>query len=145
MERTAPQVKAVINSEKALYDHIEYLRAQFKKHKYLRTDTKTGKQRSDQQRKALQVYCRQVAYVLNDQGITFTMFFRSGFEVPWSMDIVKDEIWRPVQISLFKKISTTKPLTNEYQQIFEPINRKLSEYGIHVPWPCKKILEAEHD
>lgn len=135
-------MKTIINSEKALYDHIESLRAQFKEHKYLRVDVKTGKQRSDKQRKALQVYCRQVADVLNDRGITFTMFFKPGFEMPWSMDIVKDEVWRPVQIALFAKESTTKPHTGEYQKVFEPINRKLSEFGIHVPWPSKDSLNG---
>lgn len=131
-------MKYTINSEKSLYDHIDYLRSQFKKHKYLRIDVKTGKQRSDQQRKALQVYCKNVAYVLNDKGITFKMFFKDGFEVPWTMDIVKDEVWRPVQRAILNKESTTKPLTNEYQQVFEPLNLKLSEWGIHVPWPVKR-------
>jgi len=135
-------MKNIINSEKALYDHIDYLRSEFKKHKYLRTDTKTGKQRSNQQRKALQVYCRQVAEVLNDAGITFRMFFKPGFEVPWSMDIVKDEVWKPVQRALFNKESTTEPLTSEYQQIFEPINIKLSEFGVFVPWPVKKDVKC---
>jgi len=131
-------MKTIINSEKSLYDHIDYLRSQFKKHKHLRTDTKTGKQRSDKQRKALQVYCKQVSEVLNEKGITFNMFFKQGIDVKWTMDIVKDEVWRPVQRVYFNEESTTKPLRGQYQEIFEPINLKLSEFGIHVPWPTKR-------
>jgi hypothetical protein len=131
-------MKDIINCEKALYDHIDYLRKQFDKHKYLRVDVKSGKQRTNLQNASLHLYCQQVADTLNDNGITFTAFFRAGFEVPWTMEIVKENIWRPVQLAVCGKESTTKPYTGEYQQIFEPINLKLANWGIHVPWPRKK-------
>ena len=66
------------------------------------------------------------------------MFFKQGIDVKWTMDIVKDEVWRPVQKVYFNEESTTKPLRGQYQDIFEPINLKLSEFGIHVPWPVKR-------
>ncbi len=128
----------IINSEKALYDHIDQLRAKYKKHKFLRVDVKTGKQRSDPQRKSLELYCKFIAEALKDKGINFTMFFKPGFEVPWTQEIVKDNVWRTVQIAMFNKISTTKPTRKEYLEIFEVVNLKISEFGIHIPWPCKE-------
>jgi len=134
-------VSKIINSEKKLYDHIEYLRTQFKEHGYLRTDTKTGKQRTNLQNASLHLYCEQIAGILKEKGITFKLFFKPGFEVPWTMDIVKDNIWRPVQIAVCREKSTTKPLTTEYPVIYDSINLKLSEFEIHVPWPSKESLK----
>lgn len=133
-------MKDTINCEKALYDYIEYLREQYKKHKYLRVDVKTGKQRTNTQNACLHLYCQQIADELGDRGITFEKFFKAGFEVPWTMEIVKENVWRPVQIAICGEVSTTKPLTTDYQKIYEPLNLKLSEWGIEIPWPSKDSL-----
>lgn len=130
-------MKLIINSEKSFFDCVEILDKAFNEHKYLRLDIKTGMQRTNLQNASLHLYCEQVAQVLNDYGLTFEQFFKRGFQVPWTMEIVKENIWRPVQIAVTNKQSTTEPLTNEYQAIYEPINLKLSEFGIHVPWPSK--------
>ena len=130
--------KAVINSQKALYDHIEDLRSQFDKHKYLRVDVKTGKQRSNLQNASLNLWCGWVADTLQEQGLTFEVFFKGGFQVPWTKEIVKDNIWRKVQIAICGEESTTKPLTTDYPKIYDTINLKLSEHDIHVPWPDKE-------
>ena len=131
-------MKHIIDSQKALYDHIDYLRSQFDEHKYLRTDTKTGKQRTSTQNKCVHLYCEQVSQELTGKGITFDMFFNPGFEVPWNMLTVKENIWRPLQIAICDKVSTTEPLTTDYNKIYEYVNLKLSDYGIHVPWPSKE-------
>ena len=131
-------MKVVINSEKALYDHIDYLRSQFKEYKYLRVDVKTGKQRTPTQNKCVHLYCEQVAQELTSKGITYDMFFDPGFEVPWNMLTVKENVWRPLQIAICSKVSTTEPLTTDYNKIYDYVNLKLANYEIHVPWPSKK-------
>lgn len=137
-------MKDTINSEKSLYDHIDYLRSQFKEHKYLRVEVKTGKQRSPTQNRCVHLYCEQVAENLTDAGITFDMFFKPGFEVPWNMLTVKNNIWRPIQIAICDKISTTEPLTTDYTEIYEYVNLKLAKYSIHVPWPSKESLNESN-
>jgi len=127
----------IIDSQKALYDHIDYLREQFDEHKYLRTDTKTGKQRTSTQNASLHLYCQMIADELTERGINFEKFFKQGFEVPWTMEIVKDNIWRPVQIAICGEESTTKVLTSDYQKIYDPLNVKLIEMGMGIPWPSK--------
>lgn len=94
--------------------------------------------RTDKQNNALHLYLSQVAKVLNDKGITFEMFFKEGYQVEWSMEIVKNECWRPIQKALTGKQSTTKPKTADYIDIYEYLNRKLAEHGVHVPWPSAR-------
>ena len=131
-------MKIIVNSEKALYDHIEYVRNEYKKHKHLRIDIKSGKQRTNSQNAALHLYCERIAAELRNRGISHQKFFKEGFEVPWTMEIVKDNVWKPVQIWQTKYKSTTEPLASDYEKIFDIVNRKLSEWGLHIPWPTKK-------
>jgi len=134
-------MKQNIDSQKKLYDYIEYIRKEFDEHKYLRVDTKTGKQRTNTQNASLNLWCGWVAEVLQEKGLTFRAFFKDGFEVPWTKDIVRDNLWRPIQIVYCKHQSTTKPSTTDYPVIYDSLNLKLSEHGIHVPWPNKDNVE----
>ena len=136
-------MKAIIDREKALYDHIDYLRKQFDEHKHLRVEVLNGKQRSPTQNKCVHLYCEQVADELNRNGITCQMFFDPGYEVPWSMVTVKNNVWRPLQKAICGKVSTTEPLKTDYNVIYEHVNRKLSDYGIHVPWPSKDTINKK--
>lgn len=131
-------MKTNIDSNQSLDSYIEYLRSQFEIHKYLRIDMKTGKQRTNLQNASLHKFCDDVAKDLNEEGITFNKFFKEGVEVPWTMQIVKDNIWRPIQKIITNHSSTTKPETTDYPKIYEVINRKLAQWGIHVKWPTKE-------
>jgi len=134
-------MKAIINSQQSLDSYINHLKNEFDKHKYLRLDMKTGKQRTNLQNASLHKYCDQVAECLNDAGITFNDFFKEGIEIPWTMEIVKDNVWRPVQKAITGEESTTKPVTTDYPKIYEIVNRKLSGYGFYVAWPSKETME----
>jgi len=57
-------MKAIINSQQSLDSYISHLKNEFDKHKYLRLDMKTGKQRTNLQNASLHKYCDQVAECL---------------------------------------------------------------------------------
>lgn len=127
----------IINSRQGLEAYKIYLDAQFDKHKYLRVTSKTGKQRTLTQNAALHLFCCKVSDALNDAGFDFRTFIREGYPVPFNEALVKEHIWRPIQKAITGKESTTKPETHEYAIIYDTLNLKLAEHGIHVPWPCK--------
>jgi len=127
----------VINSKQSLEAYKKYLDAQYEKHKYLRVTDKTGKQRTLTQNKALHVFCSLLADALNDGGYDFRTFVKEGYAVPFTPDMVKDYIWRPIQKAVTGKESTTKPETHEYAKIYDSVNLKMVEYGLYVPWPVK--------
>lgn len=130
--------EAVINSEQSLAAYKALLDAQFKKHKYLRLNLKTGRQRTQTQNAALHVFCAQVAEELNEGGFDFRLFLRAGYPVPFNDFLVKEFLWRPVQKAITGQDSTKKPETHEYAKIYDALNMKLAEHGIYVPWPCKE-------
>ena len=129
--------KITVNSDQTLETFISNIREHYDKHKYLVISVKTGRQRSDTQNNAMHRYCEEVAKELNDAGYSVETFFRDGFSVPFSKDIVKDNMWRPLQKAITGKESTTKPTRQEYIKIYDHLNAKLAERGIHVPWPSK--------
>jgi hypothetical protein len=128
----------IINSNQSLESAIAQIRESYGKHKYLRLDIKTGKQRTNPQNAALHVYCKLVAHALNDAGIDFRKFIKEGYEIPFNEYLVKEYLWRVIQNAMTGKDSTTKPKTSDYPKIYEVLNRKLAEHGIHVPWPTKE-------
>ena len=91
------------------------------KHGLVTVDYKVGKTRSSFQQAALEVWCRNIAALFNESGITreirSPIFKKGGMEVDWTRDAVKNEIWRPVQLALTGHESTTKPTAIDYKQI----------------------------
>lgn len=131
----------IINSAQALEAYKKHLDAQFAKHKYLRVTLKNGKQRTTTQNAAMHKFFENLANTLNDAGIDFRVFIKAGYPVPFTPDLVKDHIWRPVQKAVTGHESTTKPKTHEYSIIYDCINVKLTDHEIYEPWPCKESKE----
>ena len=100
-------------------------------------EVKIEKQRTNLQNKALHKYFSMVSEALNAAGIDMRTFFKEGVDIPWSETLVKERIWKPVQEIVIAKGSTADAETHEYAQVYEILNRKLAEYGIHVSWPSR--------
>lgn len=91
--------------------------------------------RTLQQNRALHLYFQFIADELNE----FTSFSYNGlmkdFEIPYTMEIVKQFIWKPIQIAMFGKTSTTKITTQEINKIIDVINKYFAEKGISITFP----------
>lgn len=96
--------------------------------------------RTGQQRKAIEVFCKNVAQVLNDGGLSVQVMLKSDVEVPWSQALVKEIMWKGIQKAMFNKKSTTELDTSEVTQIYEVFNRHMSEHGVFVEFPSNDIL-----
>lgn len=133
--------ESIINSQQSLDAHIEHLRIQFAKHKYLRVNTKTGKQRTLTQNASMHLYFQHTANQLNEAGHDFRVLVDDNIDVPWSPELVKNYLWIPVQKAITGHKSTTKPKTDEYSKIYEVLNRHISgKLGIFIPWPSKDSI-----
>jgi len=134
-------METIINSQQSLDAYIDHLKLQFDKHKYLRPTLKTGKQRTLTQNAALHKYCTQLADALNDAGLDFRQTIKHDVDVPWSPELVKNFMWRPIQKAVTGHDSSTKPETHQYGVIYETLNRHTSaKLGVFVPWPCKENM-----
>ena len=93
-------------------------------------------QRTIQQNKALHKYFRMLADDLNAAGLDMRKTLKEDVEVPWTEELVKDHLWRPIQEAVVDKESTADLETPEVSRVFDVLNRHLgSKLGIHTPFP----------
>lgn len=93
------------------------------------------KQRTVQQNKALHLYFRLLAELLNEHGLDMRTLLKPGIEIPWNAKNIKEFLWRPIQKSLVLKSSTTELTTKEIDIIYETLNRAIANHGVHIPFP----------
>jgi hypothetical protein len=137
-------MELLINSEQALEAAIVQLRMQFKEKKYIKAKLSYGRQRTLTQNAALHKFCDNLAARLNEAGLDQRKVLKPSVDIPWTMQAVKDGLWRPVQEAVTGIKSTTKPEASQYSAIYEVLNRHLTQkLGIHEPWPCKESKENE--
>ena len=113
--------------------------------------TEQRKPMTPQQRKAMHKFCRNLAEALNDAGYMAMTGdedrqfpWKDGFEISFTMEIVKENIWKTVLAAMEGKDSTEDQNTVDVMEVYEQINRHMGEkFGIHVPWPSEETLSEE--
>lgn len=127
-----------INCEQALEAHIAEIRQKWEQHKWLQVQITTEKQRSQLQNNALHMWLTLVAVQLNDAGFDVRQVLQLSkrAEIPWTMEAVKEHLWKPVQKQYTGTKSTTQASTADYPAIYDILNKVLIEkFNIYVPWP----------
>ena len=94
--------------------------------------------RTSLQNRSIHKYCGLLAKAFNDGGLDMVKVLeQKNAEVSWSMDAVKDVIWKPIQLALFPdKPSTTQLETHEVTKVYEQIARHMaSRFNINQSFP----------
>lgn len=127
----------IINSQKSLNEAIEQLKKDFEQCKYLELDIKAkGKARTLKQNAALHMFLTNLANALNDAGLDMKRTLKHEVDIPWSMPMAKEYLWKPMQKVVTGQESTAKVKTVDYPLIYETLNRYMSDkFGISVQWP----------
>ena len=102
--------------------------------------SENNRKRSISQNNSIHLYCKMIADTLNDLGCTFTFKGLKGMdvEVRYTMQIVKETVWRPIQLALFNKESTKDLTTKEVTEIATPIEAYFAQKGLDIPFPNKE-------
>ena len=93
-------------------------------------------QRTNSQNASLHLLFQLTANALNDGGFSVQKVLEhKSVDIPWSLESVKELLWRPVQIAVTNKESTTElDKTEERDLIYDVLNRHLSEkIGLSLP------------
>lgn len=142
-----------VNSDQSLEAVIDLLKQTYDEFKYLEIEIKVkGKARSGQQRKALEVYCKEMARELRSSGQTYTAFIEhvasSGVNVDWTQENFKDA-FRMYGVFMYpdkaitkkdgtKTIKTSKLTKKEISDLYELVNERMSIlFAVGMNWPCE--------
>jgi len=92
--------------------------------------------RTDQQRKAIEVYCNMLAKKLSDSGKDIMTTLKQDASIPWTQELIKSLVWKPIQKTMFDTNSTTKLNTEQVSKVYEVINRHMGEnHGVSFNFP----------
>lgn len=98
------------------------------------------------QNRAFHLYFTMVAVALNNSGLCINKLIKEDrykADIDWSGDLVKNNLWRPIQLAIYDKKSTTQLEKNEIDRIYNTLNRYLSNMGISVPFPNAEIKNKD--
>jgi hypothetical protein len=99
-------------------------------------ETSSEKHRTLQQNKALHKYLAELSEALNDAGLDMKAVLKPNISIPWTPEMTKEHIWKPVQNIMLDKDSTTELSTTDIDAIYQVISRHLAEkFGVAVAFP----------
>ncbi len=102
------------------------------------TISKVKKRRTLTQNKAVHKYCDMLAEALNDAGLYQNIILKDDFDLEWSMETVKANLWKPIQKVLIDKEKTSEADTGDYNKVYTVLSRNMAfKYGINVPFPSR--------
>ena len=92
------------------------------------------KTRTNQQNKALHKWLTLLAIELNDAGVEYDQII--NFDIPLTMQLLKELLVRPVINKMYNKFSTTSLSTKEFSELVEVLQRAITnKFGICVEFP----------
>jgi len=133
------------NSDKTLLAALREMQEAYESANYINIHIDTGRQRTDQQRKAIEVFCKMLADTLNDAGFDMQAVFAvKELPVPWSQETVKDILFKPIAKALFSVNSTVNLERGDCGRVHEVLCRQLAtSLGVTCPeWPSKDSRDA---
>lgn len=135
----------IINSEIALAQAQRKLAEMWCENKYVEVEfRRKAKQRTLTQNAAMHLFFGWLADALNDAGYDMRRTLRNDIDIPWTPAAVKEHLWRPIQIAMTDKRSTTEITTVEPTEIHAVLSRHLGQkLGIQCPeWPKRSDKAA---
>ena len=92
---------------------------------------------TSQQNKALHVGFQLLAEALNDSGYEMKAVLAvKNIDIPWTKESVKEVLWRPIQLAMTEKGSTTELGITEVSDVWNVLLRHLGEnFGVTVEFP----------
>lgn len=119
-------------------EHLDFLEQNDGK-KFIVTIKRETGVRTEIQNNALHLYYTLLAKELNEGGFTCKYILgEKTVELDWTVELIKELIWRPIQIALTKKKSTTKlDKISEIDLVYSHLNRFFSNkpFCLYIPFP----------
>jgi len=80
--------------------------------------------------------CKAIARTFNAVGIDMRAQLPESADLVWDKDLVKENIWRPVQTALLEKYSTASMNRSEVTRVYKMVAARLAQkYGVDIAFP----------
>jgi hypothetical protein len=126
----------------ALYPYSEDDEARLEKlsNAVYSVDIKNMDMRTIRQNRALHLWCKQIATLLNSKSLYITGVF--GNKIEWTMALVKEQIIKATILKVFGINSTTKLKRKELDEMIDFITIAFASKKVEIPeFPNKKLWD----
>ena len=90
----------------------------------------------DMPQKHQKAACKAIARTFNAVGLDMRAQLPENADLIWDKDLVKENIWRPVQQTMYEKKSTTQLNRSEVNEIYKMVAARLADrFGIDIEFP----------
>jgi len=130
------------------YWHDKMLRKKKEELVYLLKDAlKLEEKRTNLQNRSLHLFFTNIADQLNNLGIDCTIEINGlVFTLPYTGIVFKEQLWKPIQKTLYGIESTTDLTTKKINGILEVLAASFSHTGIQVIFPSKwELIQRESE
>lgn len=97
---------------------------------------------TSKQNRALHKWYTLLAHEMKEQGLDMRKVLKPSIEITPTLELVKDYIWRPIQIAKYNKVSVTEIDSKELNGVYQDLDRFfLQKHKINLPFPSEDNLQ----
>lgn len=100
------------------------------------------KHRTNLQNRALHKLFSMLSDELNTLGLDARLILKPTYQIWWTPEMIKRDLWKPLQEAMYDKSSTTELTTVEIQKVYEQLAKIIGEkHGVDVAFPSYQETE----
>lgn len=97
------------------------------------------KQRTITQNKAMHKLFSKLSDQLNTLGLDMRVVLKPTYQIWWTPESVKRDLWIPLQIAMLNKEHTSDLYTDEVSKVFEQLAHIIGEkHGVEIDFPSQE-------
>lgn len=98
-------------------------------------------QRTKQQNRAIHKLYTTLANDLNEKGLDARLILKPSYQIWWTPEMIKRDLWKPLQKVMYGKESTTELTTVEVSRVYEQLAKIIGEeHGVSIDFPSAEAL-----
>lgn len=104
---------------------------------------KLSQKRTLTQNRALHKLFTLLAEELNTKGLDARVVLKPTYQIWWTPEMIKRDLWKPLQDVMYAKKSTTELTTKEVSKVYEQLGKILGEkFGAEVDFPSYEQTQS---
>ena len=98
----------LVNSDFTKAEFLKHVESLYEDKKHITFTIRTGDTRTKMQNRSMHKYFSLLASQLNERGFDMQLVLNQDISVPWTEALIKELIWRPVQLEKTEEASTAQ-------------------------------------
>lgn len=97
--------------------------------------------RTSKQNRSIHKLFTILANDLNEKGLDARLILKPTYQIWWTDDMIKRDLWKPLQKVMLNKESTTELTTAEVSKVYEQLAKIIGEkHGVSIDFPSAEAL-----